>query len=130
MARKFNFSKAVKDAAFFRQNGRCALCRRSLQNQDEYGHHVIPDQSGDPSNQEDQFLGTADNCVMICEACHWIVHEGGRWAIGAVPPPDFYEHSHPNKADHMAWSALLKREYLRIYNKKFANSAAAGAKTV
>jgi hypothetical protein len=33
-----------------------------------------------------QFGGSAelDNCVIICQACHYAVHEGGNYRFGTV----------------------------------------------
>ena len=119
MARTFDFTTTVRNDAYFRQNGHCAVCERNLQGQEEFGHHVIPNQSGDPSNLRDHFLRTAANCVMLCHACHWVVHEGGLYAVGAMPPPDYYQYANPRTSDQTAWEALVRREYLRIYNKRF-----------
>lgn len=127
MARRFEFTQATRSAAFLRQDGRCALCRRSLRDQEEFGHHVVPDQSGQASDPRDRFLKSVDNCVMICEACHWIVHDGGRWATGAVPPPEYYPYSHPGRSDHLAWVGLVKREYLRIFARRARSAAASGS---
>jgi hypothetical protein len=35
------------------------------------GHHVIPHKMGGPI--------TLENCVVLCRACHYSAHQGGRW---------------------------------------------------
>ena len=127
MARHFEFTDKVRNDAFFRQNARCAVCRYSLKDQEEFGHHVIPDQSGDPEDKQDAFLRSVDNCVMLCHTCHYVVHDSGHYRVGSVPPPDYYAHTHPRKAAQQAWEALIRREYLRIYGKKFGRGPGPGA---
>jgi hypothetical protein len=58
----------VRNDAFFRQGRRCGVCGLSLDDQQEFGHHVIPDQSGNAADTADRFLRTVDNCVMLCDS--------------------------------------------------------------
>jgi hypothetical protein len=114
--RPFEFTKKVRNEAFFRQHGQCAQCGYSLRELVEHGHHVIANQSGNIKNPEDAFLGTVHNCVILCDGCHDIVHEGGDFRSGAMAPPDYYKHTHGRDAKaHLDWYAMVLREYLRIY---------------
>lgn len=40
------------------------------------GHHVIPHKLGGPL--------TVDNCVILCKACHYSAHQGGRWSDTSI----------------------------------------------
>ena len=120
MARTFEFSPGVRNDAFFRQGRRCGVCGLSFDDQQEFGHHVIPDQSGNAADTADRFLRTVDNCVMLCDSCHYIVHEGGLYAVGAVPSPEYYRYSHPREVDHKQWAAIVRTEYLRVYSRILA----------
>ena len=50
-----------------------------------HGHHMqhanLHDRPGGPTAEE---LAHHSNCVMICSACHYSAHEGGRYATGTV----------------------------------------------
>ena len=78
------FPAGVQQKALERQRRRCASCRtpitglgRSGAMQHKYGegaeaHHVIPHKLHGPL--------TAENCVILCRACHLNAHQGGRFA--------------------------------------------------
>lgn len=109
MARPFNFPSQTKFEARLRQKGQCACCGDPLDDVMEHAHHVIPNQSGSAKNPKHAWLRSVDNCVVLCEECHWRVHHNGRYQKGAVAPPEYYEHSHgrKNTAAHRAWVVKL-----------------------
>jgi 5-methylcytosine-specific restriction endonuclease McrA len=108
MARPFEFPPATRSQARLRQNGVCACCGDSLDDVEEHGHHVIPNQSGNPRDPNHQWLSSAENCVVLCAQCHERVHEDARYRRGAVAPPSYYPHSHGlNQAAHHAWVTSL-----------------------
>jgi hypothetical protein len=104
MARPFDFDDAAKNEARFRQYGFCADCGRLMHDLWEHAHHVIPNQSGMPGNPNHAWLRTAINCVVLCENCHYAVHDSGRYQKGAVAPPGYYEFSHGKlQVGHKQW---------------------------
>ena len=108
MPRAFAFRTPAQAAARFRQHGQCAKCGEPLDDIEEHAHHVIPDQSGSPGDPRHRWLASPDNCVVLCDVCHYVVHAGGRYRTGAVAPPSYFEHSHgSDRAAHLHWVALL-----------------------
>lgn len=88
MARPNEFSRSTQQQALTRQKFRCASCGTRIYGlgftgraEHKYGegahaHHVRPI----------QYRGSAslDNCVILCQSCHYSVHEGGRYRTGTV----------------------------------------------
>lgn len=88
MAREQEFSQSTKLNALKRQGNKCASCGESIQSLSAVGrishrygeaahaHHIRHFQQG----------GTNDilNCVIICESCHYSIHEGGNYRSKAV----------------------------------------------
>lgn len=71
-------------------------------------HHVVPNQVGKASNPEHSWIQGVDNCVVLCESCHYAAHEYGRYKAGAVPAPDFYPYSHGRETDkHRTWLGVM-----------------------
>ncbi len=104
MARPFDFEDGVKKQARLRQFGLCAVCGDSMNDLYEHAHHVVPNQSGNVAISADSWLKGEDNCVILCEDCHFIVHDGGRYQKGAVAPPDYYKYSHGGHVvAHVMW---------------------------
>ena len=78
------FPAHVQNDALKRQKFRCASCGTRIlaigeagQSKHKFaeraeGHHVIPHKMAGPI--------TAENCVVLCRACHYSAHQGGRWA--------------------------------------------------
>jgi 5-methylcytosine-specific restriction endonuclease McrA len=74
--------------ALARQKFRCASCGTTITSLGEPGraghkfgeivhaHHMKPVKGGG--------LATLDNCVILCQACHYSAHEGGNYRFGAV----------------------------------------------
>ena len=82
------FDEITKHKALLRQGNRCASCGTSIfylgnkgRSTHYYGesaqaHHIRPIKSGGTSSE--------NNCVIICESCHYSVHEGGNYRHGTV----------------------------------------------
>ncbi len=82
------FSPGTQQLALVRQKRRCASCGSRITRLGEAGrpqhrfgeiahaHHVLHAKFGG--------LNTLDNCVIICQACHYSVHEGGNYQHGTV----------------------------------------------
>lgn len=82
------FSLATKRLALVRQKNRCASCGAQIlglgntgRNAHRYGegaqaHHIRHVKFGG--------IGTIDNCVVVCQACHYSLHEGGNYRHGTV----------------------------------------------
>ena len=82
------FSKTTQHAALARQKKRCASCGFRIYRLGEPGrvehrfgeiahaHHMKNAVAG----------GMADvwNCVILCQSCHYSVHEGGNYRFGTV----------------------------------------------
>lgn len=111
MARPFDFRRDVSFAARMRQNGLCALCGTGLDDSEEHAHHVVPNQSGNPDDPEDEWLRSTENCVYVCSMCHARVHQDGRYRQGAVAPPTYFEYSHGDsreaRMNHRLWASRL-----------------------
>jgi len=115
--RSFEFAASTVTAARTRQGGLCAQCGHPLADVLEEAHHAVPNQTGDPSNPQHNVLRSEDNCVVLCDICHYAVHDSGRFRQGAVPPPDYYRHSHgrsPN-ALHDSWVARVREIWRLIF---------------
>lgn len=88
MSRDNNFLRSTQVEALSRQGNRCALCGESIfalgdesrashaHGESAQAHHMIPVKCG----------GSADvtNCVVLCQSCHYTVHEGGNYRFGEV----------------------------------------------
>ena len=110
MARPFDFSRQVKQEAFQRQWNLCAHCGQDLRDLWDNAHHVVPDQAGKAGAAADGFLNGVDNCVVLCDLCHYAVHDSGRYRSGAVAPPTYYPYSHGRQShQHLLWAIKLER---------------------
>jgi hypothetical protein len=119
MARPYDFEQSTLKEARLRQYGRCAYCKKSLKAVLEDGHHVVPNQSGDSKTPAHDWLRTALNCVILCDICHYRVHDGGRYKNGAVPLPSGYKHSHAeDKVAHLRWAKDLDRRAGLLFGPK------------
>lgn len=88
MARANEFSRAIQRLALARQRFLCASCGTRISGlgnaeraEHRYGegaraHHVVHVKAGGQAS--------GDNCVIICEACHYSAHEGGNYRFGTV----------------------------------------------
>ncbi|MEK7778634.1 MAG: HNH endonuclease signature motif containing protein [Pseudomonadota bacterium] len=87
MMRK-EFTVATQQFALHRQQFCCALCRTFITKLGEMGrlqhkyseiahaHHILHAKYGGTN--------TADNCVILCQSCHYSIHEGGNYRYGTV----------------------------------------------
>jgi 5-methylcytosine-specific restriction endonuclease McrA len=119
--RPFDFPDTVKDEARLRQFGLCACCGDSLDDEWEEAHHVVPNQSGDPTNPEHSWLRTLENCVVLCDQCHHVAH-GENTLAGPVAPPEYYSHSHgQDLVRHRDWVGRLNVKAALLWGPKIHN---------
>lgn len=85
---EIEFTTIVQSQALARQQKRCASCGETISQLGETGrmqnrfaeighaHHLRHASAG----------GTGDlfNCVILCQSCHYTVHEGGNYRFGTV----------------------------------------------
>lgn len=88
MSRPNEFSLTTQRIALARQGFRCASCGTSIVDlgdstraEHEYregarAHHVRHVKFGG--------LGSVENCVILCQSCHYSAHEGGNYRFGTV----------------------------------------------
>ena len=121
MARPFEFRRDVVFSARVRQGGRCAVLGCDLNQTVEHGHHVVPNQSGEAGNAADSWIGSVDNCVVLCSACHNRVHQDGHYRAGAVAPASYFEFSHGPGAEarmqHQCWAGALEIRAQTVWNR-------------
>jgi 5-methylcytosine-specific restriction endonuclease McrA len=118
MARPFDFTNhRIKQEARFRQANLCGCCGESLSDfAEEFAHHVVANQSGDPKNPDHQWIRELTNCVMLCRDCHTRVHQDGRTRYGAMAPPDYFRFSHGrNRVAHLKWVRELVAKQKTIW---------------
>lgn len=82
------FSRSTQEVALSRQGRRCGSCGESIHSLGEAGrsshrfgeiahaHHILHCQQGGSRGPE--------NCVILCEACHYSAHEGGNYQSKSV----------------------------------------------
>ena len=107
MARIGEFSKSTKLDALERQGNCCASCGTPIvqlgqagREEHEFGegaqaHHMNPLKSGDQDN-------SLENCVVLCESCHYTAHEGGNYRYGTVVAQEYefpFFRRQPRKTD-------------------------------
>ena len=88
MVRPYNFSNATQLAALERQKNQCGSCGTEIHALGEPGrgkhafgeraeaHHMLHVKAGGTD--------TLDNCVVLCQSCHYSAHEGGTYRYGTV----------------------------------------------
>lgn len=88
MSRPNEFSRPTRELALARQRGRCASCGTHIfalgnagHSEHQYGegaqaHHLRHVKFGG--------LDSVDNCVILCQSCHYSAHEGGSYRFGVV----------------------------------------------
>ncbi len=83
-----DFSAATKREALHRQKNRCASCGALIPVLGSIGRASHPFGEGAHAHhmKHAKSCGTAsvDNCVVLCESCHYSAHEGGRYQKGQV----------------------------------------------
>lgn len=82
------FSYTTQQQALTRQKKRCASCGTPIlylgqagRSTHKFGegaqaHHIRHIKAGGTE--------VLDNCVILCQACHYSVHEGGNYRLGTV----------------------------------------------
>jgi 5-methylcytosine-specific restriction endonuclease McrA len=95
MLRANEFTEATKRLALARQHFKCGSCGTPIhglgnvaRSKHKFGegaqaHHIKPVKMGG--------LATVANCIIICQSCHYSVHEGGNYRHGTVAgtPADY-----------------------------------------
>lgn len=88
MSRPEDFSESTKQSALCRQCFLCGSCGEHIASVDSTGqsahfygeaaqaHHIRPIRFGGTSSLE--------NCVILCQSCHYSAHEGGSYRTGTV----------------------------------------------
>jgi 5-methylcytosine-specific restriction endonuclease McrA len=88
MVTRLDFSRRTQQLALARQKHRCGSCGSRISCLGESGradhpfgeiahaHHLRHAKLGG--------LDTLDNCVIICQACHYSVHEGGNYRYSQI----------------------------------------------
>ncbi len=95
MSRPNEFSKATQQLALARQRNRCAVCGKRIWRLGEEGRatHEYGEAARAHHIRHIKFGGTSavSNCVIICESCHYTMHEGGNYRFGTVvfTPADY-----------------------------------------
>jgi len=86
--KRMEFTTTTQLAALHRQKFYCASCGTRITRLGELGrsqhkyheiahaHHVLHAKLGGTSS--------VDNCVILCQSCHYSVHEGGNYRFGIV----------------------------------------------
>ena len=100
-----------------RQDGRCAACTRDLSDLLEHAHHVVPKQTGKPSVLADQWLRSADNCVILCDQCHTAYHGHGRFRNVTAEPAVFKFSHGKNAVAHRQWLVQANLRFLQMGRK-------------
>ncbi|MFC1888748.1 HNH endonuclease [Thermodesulfobacteriota bacterium] len=88
MARSNEFSRFTKQLALTRQKHRCASCGTHISRLGESGRtqHRYGEGAQAHHLRHIKFGGTdsINNCVILCQSCHYSVHEGGNYRFGTV----------------------------------------------
>jgi 5-methylcytosine-specific restriction endonuclease McrA len=88
MQRPGEFPRVTQQLALARQKNRCASCGVHIHGLGEAGRasHDYGESAQAHHVRHIKFGGTAalDNCVIICQSCHYSVHEGGNYRRGTV----------------------------------------------
>jgi 5-methylcytosine-specific restriction endonuclease McrA len=76
------FPDWVKNQAIGRQDGKCGDCGEDLEEVIFHAHHLL--------RQADGGDDSLDNCVMLCEECHYAAHNYGNYRQPIqLSPSDF-----------------------------------------
>lgn len=92
MPRPNEFSQSTRQLALVRQRFRCASCGTQISNLAEEGRskHRFGEVAHAHHVRHIKFGGSdsVDNCVVLCQACHYSAHEGGNYRFGTVVGSD------------------------------------------
>lgn len=95
MSVNLRFSIQTKKNALLRQMNLCGSCGTNIHALGVQGKlkHEFGESAHAHHIRHVKFVGTntVGNCIILCEACHYIVHEGGNYRHGTVigTPKDF-----------------------------------------
>ena len=88
MARENEFLPSTQKIALMRQQNRCASCGTRIGALGNAGRaeHRFGEGAQAHHVRHVKFGGSAaaDNCVILCQSCHYSVHEGGNFRFGRV----------------------------------------------
>ena len=88
MARPNEFSPSTQQLALARQKFRCASCGTRISGLGLAGRadHRYGEGAQAHHRRHVKFGGSdsLDNCVILCQACHYSAHEGGNYRFGTV----------------------------------------------
>jgi 5-methylcytosine-specific restriction endonuclease McrA len=88
MARPNEFSLAIQRSALVRQKFRCGSCGTPIRGLGNAGQAVHKYGEGAQAHHVKHIkLGGTDrleNCVILCQSCHYSAHEGGNYRHGKV----------------------------------------------
>lgn len=88
MSRDNHFSRSTQELALVRQKFRCGSCGTHILCLGEAGRadHKYGEIAHAHHRKHVKLGGTdrLDNCVILCQACHYSAHEGGRYRFGTV----------------------------------------------
>ncbi len=84
------FSETTKQEARLRQNSKCGVCGDELDSIAEFAHHIYPHSLGGDD--------IVDNCVIVCDPCHYIVHNHGQFRSGIVAPKEYFEYFYGSRS--------------------------------
>jgi hypothetical protein len=84
-----------------------------MQGFQECFHHVVPIRHGclNESSPYYGLMGTSENCVLLCHACHHAHGHGGDYRNGKLALPEDFKYSHGDDFQaHKKWAIWLKEE--------------------
>ncbi|MGH8533013.1 MAG: HNH endonuclease [Gammaproteobacteria bacterium] len=88
MPRPNEFSRPTEQLALARQRFRCASCGTHISRLGDAGRveHRYGEGAQAHHLRHIKFGGSdaLDNCVILCESCHYSAHEGGNYRFGTV----------------------------------------------
>ena len=113
--RLYEFTRRTQELALRRQQSLCGSCGTPIvklgnagREQHRFGeaaqaHHIKPIKFGGTNR--------VDNCIVVCESCHYSVHEGGNYRFGTVAgTPDDFPYYHGATGDAEALGGGLAAE--------------------
>ncbi len=97
------FTPKQKTYLWYRQNGRCGMCGRSLEDvtkHDTHAHHVF--------KWDDGGATTVMNGVMLCRECHDQAHNHSQFKQSIVIPRSEFPHANWDKDGELEYRHLLE----------------------
>jgi len=88
MTRPNEFSSSTKLAALIRQKNVCACCGDRISHLGDSGRSTHRFGEGARAHHINhvklQGSSNVNNCVILCQSCHYSVHEGGNYRFGTA----------------------------------------------